>query len=427
MQFTVGDDTAEFACVLKSLIEYYNSNNKEQITQDDIAIFSYIDALEDDVYSPYLKISKRIPIRMPVPEMYAPIEGKPYIPCELLPTPGLTSESTSRARAEGVGLFEYSFKEPYLYKNEKTPRVITYWRWIGQREYYPLGTWLYFTLKKDVFRFRKAIGRVRKKSNDVCMPVLPDGVLNKVYDNTIGFLKKGHENKDQYKKYNIAYKRGLLLAGAPGTGKTMTCKWLRELCIKENLAHKVVTLDAYQKAVGKGTVKQLFELPDKKRGIIFFDDMDEAVRSRESGNNHVSYFLTALDGIDSTEGIVFVFTTNHMKDLDSAFVRPGRIDIFLPFKRPNKRLRRKFIEQTFDADIKNLIDIDDFAERTDDHSFAEIEEVRKMITLDFMSNIPIDVNKTFKEFQKCRKDFEERAKLGFKLDDDSDNDDGWGY
>lgn len=85
-----------------------------------------------------------------------------------------------------------------------------------------------------------------------------------------------------------------------------------------------------------------------RRGAIFFDDMDLALRDREKGaeTEDQAIVLTALDGIRATEGVAFVFTTNcSLELLDRAFKRPGRIDVVLHFKSPNATLRRQLIRR----------------------------------------------------------------------------------
>jgi hypothetical protein len=209
-------------------------------------------------------------------------------------------------------------------------------------------------------------------------------------------------------------------------GKTLTCKWLRQLCVRHKLAYKIVTLETYRRARERGTLKNLFKLPEGKRGIVFFDDMDQAVKSRESGNVEVCNFLTALDGIDSTEGVVFIFTTNYVEELDQAFVRPGRIDVFMPFRKPSRQLRQTFIEKTFSPDLLDKISTDDVLDKSNEYTFAELEEIRKLLCLAMIDGEEISVDKTFELYNKHRQDFKDRADFGFnqKLSEDSNGDEG---
>lgn len=208
---------------------------------------------------------------------------------------------------------------------------------------------------------------------------------------------------------------------------TLSCRWLRELCEQNSLAYRVITMEDYREAQQRGGVRRLFKLRGKRSGIIFFDDMDVMVKDRKkSGGHELSTFLSELDGLDPADGVVYVFTTNYIKDLDEAFVRPGRIDLWLPFQLPTTKLRRKFIDQRFDEEIKEQADSEDILKRTKGYSFAELEEIRKLFCMELIDEKSLNVDTTFEIFDKHRKDFEERAILGFTTLEDDDEDGEYG-
>lgn len=196
------------------------------------------------------------------------------------------------------------------------------------------------------------------------------------------------------------------------TGKTLTCKWLREECIKHNLLYKVVTMEDYRGAGARSNIRSLFKLPAKKSGIIFFDDMDAMVQNRKVAGNsgELSTFLSELDGLETVDGVVFIFTTNYIKELDAAFVRPGRIDLWLQFSEPTEALRRKFIVQKFQPELLvNDITIEELITKTNEYSYAEIEEIRKLFCFDLINGKSLSLESTFAVFDKHRKDFADRA------------------
>lgn len=214
-------------------------------------------------------------------------------------------------------------------------------------------------------------------------------------------------------------------AGGFFNHNTLTCKWLRYLCQKHNLGYKIVTMPQYDRARANDQVASLFKMPKSQPGIIFFDDMDVMVKDRKTSSNfELQTFLSQLDGIIPSEGVVYIFTTNYVQELDPAFVRPGRIDLFLTFRTPSEALRREFIEKTFHAELLKLIDVDDFLKRTDEFTFAELEEVRKLLSMDFIRDNAISVENTFSVFNGHRKEFEDRAAVGFnqKMDEEPNND-----
>ena len=303
-------------------------------------------------------------------------------------------------------------------------RAIQFWAWHGAGDCYSWSSRSnYFIRKKDFFSFTKILKRLEKDEiKDVDPPILPTEMLVEIYNNTIGFLLKGKSKQEQYVKHKIPYKRGVLFCGSAGGGKTMTCKWLRELCMTKKLAYRIITMEDYCEALNRSRVRSLFKLPRQKPGIIFFDDMDIMVRDRKKSSNahELSTFLSELDGLEPTEGVVYVFTTNYIEELDEAFVRPGRIDLWLPFHPPSNELRRKFIEQKFDPEVLKIVDVENLIERTKEYTFAEIEEIRKLFCMDIIDSKGLDVEKTFKTFNKHRQEFAKRAEIkGFgSLDDD---------
>jgi cell division protease FtsH len=213
-------------------------------------------------------------------------------------------------------------------------------------------------------------------------PVLPAEQADQLWKNTIGYLDRA--NLRRIKAYGGRAKRGVLLTGSPGNGKTMACRWIWEECRRRRWEWRLVTPDAYRQARATESIEHLFSV--ERRGIIFFDDMDLALRDRETVHEteDQAVFLSALDGITVNEGVVFVFTTNCALELiDPAFKRPGRLDLVLHFKPPDPELRRRLIEG-WHADIRTNLDMDEMIASTEGYSFAEVEELKNLLIMNFM-------------------------------------------
>jgi hypothetical protein len=217
-------------------------------------------------------------------------------------------------------------------------------------------------------------------------PVMKDDLFQILVANTIGFLEPSRLQR--IKGYRGRAKRGLLLTGPPGNGKTSACRWLWQECRRRNWEWRLVTPDSYAEARRSDNaataVRELFTL--EHVGIVFFDDLDLALRDRESSrvSDDQSVFLGALDGLETKEGIVFVFTTNcRIELIDPAFRRPGRIDVTLPFEVPDVELRRKLMSR-WHSDLHEGISIDAAVRSTEGFSFAEIEELKNILVMGFM-------------------------------------------
>ena len=287
--------------------------------------------------------------------------------------------------------------------------TVPFYCWSGNRDYYLYSSGAFLVAKKNYWRLVRAYHSLKRNIAPAIAPVLPDRTLRDIYNNSVGFLLDGQQQKEQYDKYHIPYKRGLLFAGPPGCGKTMSCKWLRQLCINRKIDTEIVTLDKYKHAAGRGNVLGLFKSDRRRPKILFFDDLDVMVRDRKEGNIEIGNFLTGLDGIETREGIVYVFTTNYMEELDEAFVRPGRIDLFVSFAPPADALRKAFVNKVFDPELREKIDVDDLVKRTDKYSFAELEEVRKLLCFHLLKGQEPNLDHALDEFEKHRKEFQDRS------------------
>jgi SpoVK/Ycf46/Vps4 family AAA+-type ATPase len=157
------------------------------------------------------------------------------------------------------------------------------------------------------------------------------------------------------------------------------------------------------------TVKELFTVD--RRGVVFFDDMDIALRDRNTvhESDDQAVFLSALDGIEVNEGVVYVFTTNCSLDLiDPAFKRPGRIDLVLHFHPPDAGLRRELINR-WHADVKAGMDIDAAVRQTEGYSFAEVEELKNLLILNFIEGNGWDWGWAMAQFGLNRQELASRA------------------
>jgi hypothetical protein len=242
-------------------------------------------------------------------------------------------------------------------------------------------------------------------------PLLASDDERRLLANTIGFLM---QTQHTLREYGIPAKRGVLLLGEPGNGKTMACRWLRAQCNRRGLAWRNVTIEMFEAHRREGEAADLFGLD--RPGIIFFDDVDMAIRQRQPGTEgaDTATFLGGLDGLEVHHGVVYIFTTNAtVAQLDSAFLRPGRIDLVLEFRRPNADLRRRFIEEQWHSDIVEAIDLDEVVNETDGLSFAELDEVKRLLVLGYFETHSWDWDLAWKEFETGRGNAQ-RSPIGFQ-------------
>lgn len=243
----------------------------------------------------------------------------------------------------------------------------------------------FFVLPRSQYQrfYRLAVLAERDANPPGPPPVLPTDLLDAIRRNTLTFLDPDHLTR--IRELGGRPKRGLLFSGPPGNGKTSACRWILQHATAAGCEVKQVTPDDYRAARiscnPAAAVKELFRVTS--RGVVFFDDMDLALHDRTGVERpeDQAVFLSALDGIEPNEGVVYVFTTNcPLSNIDPAFRRPGRIDVLLHFPPPDAALRRQLMAR-WHADVRAAIDPDRAIADTDGMSYADVEEVKNLLVM----------------------------------------------
>ncbi|KAI9885929.1 MAG: hypothetical protein M1823_002255 [Watsoniomyces obsoletus] len=156
--------------------------------------------------------------------------------------------------------------------------------------------------------------------------ILDRGVKEKIVDDVKDFLRSGKWYFDR----GIPYRRGYLLHGPPGSGKSSFIQ-----ALAGELNHNISLLNLSERGLTDDRLSHLLtNIP--ARTIVLLEDVDAAFSHRRvqtdahgyrGANVTFSGLLNALDGVASAEERLIFLTTNHVDRLDEALIRPGRVDM----------------------------------------------------------------------------------------------------
>lgn len=154
------------------------------------------------------------------------------------------------------------------------------------------------------------------------------------------FFKK--ETKVTYDRIEIPYKRGIILHGTPGNGKSTA---IREIIRTVEGVSKVVVKVGHR-AITR-TLASLMQALDGQPAIIIIEDIDSMIT-----DHNRSEFLNILDGVEVKSGIFFIGTTNYPDKIDPAFMnRSGRFDRTYEIGNPSEKMRRNFFKSRKVGDL----------------------------------------------------------------------------
>ena len=197
----------------------------------------------------------------------------------------------------------------------------------------------------------------------------------------VDFLK----NPKKYQKYGARMPKGVILYGAPGTGKTLLAK---AVAGEAGVPFYVLSgSDFVQVYVGVGAarVRNLFKKAKSDgKAVIFIDEIDAIGKARGNGKNGSSNdekdqtlnaLLTEMSGFGQEEGIIVIAATNRLDMLDDALLRPGRFDRHIEVSLPDVNAREKILSLHLNNKPHKNLNIKDIAKKTVYFSGAKLESL----------------------------------------------------
>ena len=240
-------------------------------------------------------------------------------------------------------------------------------------------------------------------------------------------------NPQKFTDIGAKIPHGILLSGAPGTGKTMLAKAVAGEAGVQFLSISGSDFMEMYVGVGASRVRDLFQQAKKiAPAIIFIDEIDAVGRKRGSGlggghderEQTLNQLLVEMDGFDRTEGVIVLAATNRPDILDPALLRPGRFDRQIYVNKPDVKGREAILKvHAKDKRLDDTVDLHLLARSTVGFTGADLSnllneaailaarEDRKMLGMEDLNNamMKIMAGPEKRSHLKNRKDLKETA------------------
>lgn len=217
-------------------------------------------------------------------------------------------------------------------------------------------------LSPGVYTFDKDCDGIIIKS----MKIITDNLIE-LPDNSIQKLLSSMEKfwniENRYRKYGLLYRRGILLWGPPGSGKTACLNLLSNYLIK----NEGLVIICYNPAITSAGLELLRKIEPDRHIICILEDIDEMIDKYGEHN-----ILSLLDGENKVENICNIATTNYPERLGARIVnRPSRFDERLYIGMPSENARRVYLKNI----IGDVTDLEKWVVDTNQLSIAHIREL----------------------------------------------------
>merc|ERR1719490_151920 len=229
------------------------------------------------------------------------------------------------------------------------------------------------------------------------------------------------DHPEKFERFGMQPSRGVLFYGPPGCGKTMLAKAIANECQANFISIKGPELLTMWFGESEANVRDIF---DKARSaapcVLFFDELDSIAKSRGGSGGDaggaadrvINQILTEMDGMGSKKNVFIIGATNRPDIIDSAILRPGRLDQLIYIPLPDQDSRICILKASLrKTPVSKDVDIKYLAELTKGFSGADLTEIcQRAVKLAIREDIQNEINRE-----------KEREKAGASMEVDNDD------
>jgi len=255
------------------------------------------------------------------------------------------------------------------------------------------------------------------------------GGLEKVKQELQETVQYPVDHPEKFIKYGMSPSKGVLFYGPPGTGKTMLAKAIANECNANFISIKGPELLTMWFGESEANVRDVF---DKARAaapcVMFFDELDSIAKARGGGGGDaggagdrvLNQILTEMDGMNSKKNVFIIGATNRPDQIDSALLRPGRLDQLIYIPLPDEASRLSIFKAALNkSPVAPEVNLAFLAKSTHGYSGADLTEIcQRAAKLAIRESIDSDIRRLREKRAK-----EEAAGDDTKMEEDIEEED----
>merc|ERR1712136_501815 len=236
------------------------------------------------------------------------------------------------------------------------------------------------------------------------------------------------EHPEKFLKFGMTPSKGVLFYGPPGCGKTLLAKAIANECQANFISIKGPEMLTMWFGESEANVRDIF---DKARSaapcVLFFDELDSIAKSRGGSQGDaggaadrvINQVLTEMDGMGAKKNVFIIGATNRPDIIDSAILRPGRLDQLIYIPLPDEASRISILGAALrKTPVANEVDIAYLAKLTKGFSGADLTEIcQRAVKLAIRENIEAEIRREKEKGEDggdVNMDDEETAEVGKK-------------